>query len=169
MIPDTHIVDWYKLVSVSWFDWDIKEIEPYTCYDWFVFLVPEDLDIGAIKTKKFSLKELKNLPGHFEGGWQFTTSWFWESFFWALENEDTKLVWKMMGEYSFYKDKPKFSHLLELNRLELMEDWEYWLNDYFSIWFNYKWIFYAIWWIILICWVVYYIKRKKRNTWDEVE
>jgi hypothetical protein len=73
------------------------------------------------------------------------------------------LVWKLVDKYSFYKDKPKFSHLLELNKFELGNDWEYWLNSYYSLWYDYKYIYYILWWIILFFWIRFLIIRKNHS------
>ena len=166
VITNTHRVDWYKLVSVSWFDWYINEVKPFTCVKWFIFLVPEDLDISTLKTIEWPAEDRKNYPGYFKSSWNLQDSlnwYFWTNYMWALDNEDARLVWKLLDQYSYYSYKERPSHLLVLNSLELQKNWDFRLNDYYSISYGYYYIFYVIWWILLVCWIVWYIKKRRKD------
>ncbi len=164
MMTDVNSVDWYKLVLVSWFSWYVEEVKPFTCLKWFIFLVPEDLDIDSIKTIEWPEENRKNFPSHYKyyfDPWPRNYSWFfWTNFLRALENEDTKLVWKLYGVNSKYWRQFKFSHSLDLYKLELQDDWELWLENYFSLWYDYKYVYYVIWWIIVLWWIVWLFRMK---------
>ena len=172
IIINPNLVDWYKLVNVSWFDWDVEELKSFWCIKWYIFLVPEDLDVSNIKTIEWPEDKIDEYPGYYYAFFDpsLKSFSFWTNFKRTLENEDSKLVWKL-SDYSIYysQEKSRPSHVLNFYVLKLQKNWEYWLNYYDSISYEYYYILYIIWWIILVCWVVYYIKRKKRNTWDKVE
>lgn len=166
MITDINVVDWYKLVSVSWFSWDIKEVRPFTCLKWFIFLVPEDLDISTLKTVEWPDEDRKNYPGYFKSSWdlQSSTPWFfWTDYMWSLDNDDAMLVWKLIDKYSYFLDYEKPSHLLVLNELESKKNWKYWLHSYYSISYEYNYVYYVIWWIVLVCWIVWYIRKRRKG------
>ena len=175
IIINPNLIDWFKLVSVSWFDWDVEDVNSFWCTIWYVFLVPEDLDVSTIKTVEWPMEIRKEYPGHvmeirdhLTRKEYFTSSW--TTFLRTLENDNAKFVWSLFKRYYYNiigKERP--SHVLKFYSLELQNDWEFWLEDYYSINYELYYIYCIIWWIILVCWVVYYIKRKKRNTWDKVE
>ena len=167
MMTNVNSLDWYKLVLISWFSWYIEEVKPFTCLKWYIFLVPEDLDIDSIKTIEWSDDERNKYPGHFktyfDPWWKDYYRSFWEKFVRTLENEDSKLVWRLDGVNSKYWRQFKFSHSLDLYKLAIQDDWEYWLVRYNYIWYENYYIYYVIWWIIVLWWIVWLVRKKIKS------
>lgn len=176
MIINPYSVDWYKFVSVSWFSWSAKEINLFSCTSWFIFLVPENLDVNTIKTIKledrtrktdyidpylikFWSLSIQNNPFH--GG----KSRFWVDFEWGLENEDTVSIWRFIDESYNLCIHNKPSRVIRLYEFWDNGYWAYDLNLYSSVPIDnssiIKYLLCFVWSIIVICWIVYFIKRIK--------
>lgn len=166
MITDTNIVDWYKLISVSWFSWYVNEVKPFTCLKWFIFLVPEDLDLETVKTKEI---RMTGDDSHFKERYDYNRSYYWSKYPRELDNVDSKEIWKLKDIYSYYCVSVKPSHVFNLYEIWTGENWELWLINYYTLSYDMKWVYYVLWWIILICWGIYCFIRLivKHNKHEE--
>ena len=155
-------IDWYKLVSFTWFYWSAEEIKWFSIVTWFIFLIPDDLDFNDIRPIKLAEEPIR---------W---TDWEPNSYFrieeniiWGLDNYGTKFLTRLYDKDDFRCSHYKTFHLIEFYKLWKNDEWDVVLNEIVSLSYDkssiIKYILYFLWFVIAIYWIVYFIKRRKKK------
>lgn len=155
-------IDWYKLVSFTWFYWSAEEIKWFSIVTWFIFLIPDDLDFNDIRPIKLAEEPIR---------W---TDWEPNSYFrieeniiWGLDNYGTKFLTRLYDKDDFRCSHYKTFHFIEFYKLWKNDEWDVVLNEIVSLSYDkssiIKYILYFLWFVIAICWIVYFIKRRKKS------
>ena len=179
VIINPNSIDWYKIVSVSWFNWIISDVDSFACQNWYLFLVPYDMDVSIINTVKIEEKSKKNNDLEpWEINWAWWQQWFgfanfsnWNALSRKLNSEDSEYLWQVKNYCHHIDERTRCHHpnthpyWIDFYKLWKNNKWEFGINRVFSMPYDscviIKLVLYFIWWIIVICWIAYIIKRIK--------